>query len=164
VIAVHDPRLLDTLERLEAAWQGMVWRQVIGDIDPLRANSRGARWNPPDTEALYCSLTREGAEVELRTVLSRQPIPVRRRLVPHRIRVSVARAADLRGGALAEAGYEEDALTGEDWTAPQRIGAGAVWLGIAALIVPSARHGGGNVVVFVNELQPEDVVELLPQG
>ena len=34
MIAIHDPRLLDTLERLDAAWQGMVWRQVIGYADP----------------------------------------------------------------------------------------------------------------------------------
>lgn len=164
MIAIHEPRLLDRLEHLEASWAGVAWRTVVGDTDPLRPNSRGARWNPLETEALYCSLTPDGAVSELRNMLDRQPVPVRKPLVPYRIDVRVKRAVDLRGGALAEVGLEEATLIDEDWTIPQRIGAGAAWLGIAALVVPSARHEAGNLVLFVNELLPDDVVELVSGG
>ena len=47
-----DPTFLDSLEaRASKGWSGVVWRAVIGDTDPLRANIRGGRWNPPGIEA-----------------------------------------------------------------------------------------------------------------
>lgn len=32
---------------------------VLGERNPLLANRSGARWNPPETAALYASLDRE---------------------------------------------------------------------------------------------------------
>jgi len=159
LIGIHDPSLLDALEKLETPWKGLVWRQVIGQTDPLRPNARGARWNPPETEALYCSLSESGAQLELVSMLERQPVKVRKALRTHQLRVDVRRSADLRSGALADVGYENHILIADDWSVPQRMGAAAAWLGLAALIVPSARHDAGNIVLFVSELSPSDLVE-----
>lgn len=90
--SLFDPRLLDALEgSTQVGWEGDVWRQVVGTTDPLRPNVLGGRWNPRGVEVLYCSLSRLGAETELRAVLDRQPVPVRR---PRRIyRLSVCLSA-----------------------------------------------------------------------
>jgi hypothetical protein len=42
---------------------------------------------------------------------------------------------------------------------PQRIGAHAAFLGYDAIIVPSARADGSNIVKFVNELAADAIFE-----
>jgi RES domain-containing protein len=58
-------------------------------------------------------------------------------------------------------GYPLSSFVGEDWSAAQEAGGAAAWLGISGLIVPSARHADGNLVVFVNQMGPNDTLELL---
>ena len=50
-------------------------------------------------------------------------------------------------------------MTANDFTACKRIGAHAAFLEYDALIVPSARADGTNVVIFLNELPAEAVFE-----
>ena len=162
---LHEPKLLDALEALvlPSGWDGEAWRRTFVDRDPLTPNSRGARWNPPGLDALYGSLTSVGAEAEHSSMLSRQPIPPSKAQHTFQLRVSLSKVADIRGSQELQAlGFGSDELTGEDWTPAQRVGAAAAWLGIAALIVPSARHPDGNIVVFVNNLTPNDMVDPLP--
>ena len=73
-MATFDPHLLDALEAstLEAV-RGMVWRQILEPTSVLRPNQRGARWNPPGTEALYCSLDPATAAAEIDHLFSVQP-------------------------------------------------------------------------------------------
>lgn len=155
---VHDPALLDALEDSIDPWEGECWRYVIGTSDPLRPNSRGARWNPPGVEALYFSTSQEGAESELRSMLERQPVPTRRPLQGYKFEIRINRAVDIRSAGLDEVGFGTAAMISEDWSTPRRIGAAADWLGVAGLIVPSARHATPNLVLFVNRLEPEDEV------
>lgn len=159
----YSPELLDALEVLTGPWEGYAWRRVIGDSDPTQPNVRGARWNPPGVEALYFSLTAEGAEAEMTKVIERQPRPVRRPLTSYRFYVSLAQVADITGDALAEVGHSTDALTAERWNLPAHVGGAAAWLGIAGLLVPSARHPNSNLVVFVNNLQSDDELTLVEQ-
>ena len=42
-----DPSLLDAIEESVVEWRGKAYRQVFEGTDVLRANIRGARWNPP---------------------------------------------------------------------------------------------------------------------
>ena len=160
----YDPALLDAIEGLEFDnWETDVWRQTIGDTDPLRPNARGARWNPPNVDALYCSLSSAGAAAELSSMISRQPVKIRKSLRTLKIRIRLSRVADLRGCAILEPfGYPPSSFVGEDWSAPQEVGGAAAWLGIGGLIVPSVRHADGNVVVFVNCLGPNDTLKPLP--
>jgi RES domain-containing protein len=81
------------------------------------------------------------------------------------LRISLSKVADVRGSQQLRAlGFGDDELAAEDWTTAQRVGAAAAWLGIAALLVPSARHADGNIVVFVNNLVPDDLVDPLPSS
>ena len=69
----------------------------MGSASPELANLRGARWNPPGTQALYSSLSETTARAEGDHVISLQPI------VPHAPRsiyeldVSLASLLDLTG-------------------------------------------------------------------
>jgi len=157
-----DPDILDTLEeRVVKDWKGYAWRVVIGLTEALRPNQRGARWNPPLTEALYCSLSEDLALKEIEALLDRQPVAITKRKVPYRLRVRLNRVIELETGAELEAfGVLQDELLGEDLTNAQRIGAAVAWLGIAGLIVPSARGDGQNLVIFTNCLDPGDIVEI----
>lgn len=77
--AVHPPALLDALEEAEiGCLRGSVWRQVLAPTNVLRANIRGARWNLPNTEALYCSLDPSTAAAEIDNLLMAQPVPITR--------------------------------------------------------------------------------------
>ena len=159
---LFDPQLLDALEEsVQDLWEGTLWRQVVGTTDPLQTNGLGGRWNPSGVEVLYCSLSRQGAEAELRAVLDRQPVPIKRPRRTYQLsaRLSkVGRATD--SAALVMAGVTLEDVVGPDWSVPQLLGAAADWLGLAGLIVPSARHEDGNLVIVVNRLAAGDYYEV----
>jgi RES domain-containing protein len=71
-----DPRLLDALAGQVVPWSGVVWRLVLRGTGPLTANSRGARWNSSEFEAVYFSLDPRAANAELDYLLARQPVPI----------------------------------------------------------------------------------------
>jgi len=56
-----------------SAWSGSVWRHAFADDPPDKANGRGARWNPPGTDALYASLERDTAIAEAEHQMAMQP-------------------------------------------------------------------------------------------
>jgi RES domain-containing protein len=75
---IHDPALLDALERFDTErWQGRVFRHLLGSAPPELANVRGARWNPPGTSALYASLAESTAKAEGDHLIAMQPVPPR---------------------------------------------------------------------------------------
>lgn len=157
-----DPKLLDALEKQVLPWEGVVWRVVLEGTDALRENTRGSRWNPPDLATLYCSLEPRGAEAELQHLLSLQPFPINVRKVTHKIAVKLSRVADLRDlSPLAAFGVSQESVTGKDWGTAQLIGDAVAWLRCGGLLVPSARHSGSNLVVFLNSMAPEDTVQPL---
>jgi len=162
----YEPAFLDALESLRLGeWVGTVWRGTIGNIDPLVPNSRGARWNPPDVDALYCAMTAVGAEAEMASVMARQSVPIKRPLRTHRLSIHLSDVIDLREpGALSTHGYSLEVLTDVAWDVPQRLGGAGAWLGIGGLIVPSARHSDGNLVVYVANLAAGDMVEVVDHG
>lgn len=158
-----DPALLDFLEsRVLEKWEDTPWREVLGDIDPLRPDLRGARWNPPGLEALYCSLTRETAKAEVDHLVSLQSVPIRRRRSVG-LDVELTRVVDLQDlRGLGHFGIEQPDLSGDDVAPPRLIGHAVAWLGCAGLLVPSVRHSGVNLVIYTNQMAPSDRVELRP--
>jgi RES domain-containing protein len=161
-----DPRFLDAIERLGIrGWEGPVWRATVGDTPVLRTNTYGGRWNKQGSEAFYCSLAPEVAIAELDYLLGRQPVPVRAVRRVSRLHVLLGRVLDLSSDAAIESlGFAGRDLALEDsYSAPQHIAAAAEWLGIAGLLVPSARHQGTNLVVLVKNLTPQDVLDVLPE-
>ena len=137
----------------------MVYRQVFAGTDVLRANIRGGRWNPPEVEAVYCSLHSRTATAEVDHLIARQPVAIRTPRVTHTLSVALARVADLRDLAMLESyGITSDMMMGEDLSAPQLVGGAVHWLECAGMLIPSARDAGGNLVIFVNKMGPADVI------
>jgi RES domain-containing protein len=148
---MYDPGVLDTIDGLPVlTWSGVVFRHMLGDFPPQRANTSGARWNPPDVAAIYTSLSRETAIAEGSYRLSLESVPIRKleRKI-YRVTVSLAKVVDLRAAdTLAILGVEESALASLDWRVTQRVGGAAAYLSLGGILVPSARHAGANLVIF----------------
>lgn len=160
----YDPSLLDAIEKSVVEWSGMVHRQVFEGTDVLRANVRGGRWNPPEVEAVYCSLQSRTAAAEVDHLIGRQPVPIRRPRITHKLSVRLSRVADVRSLAALEAcDITPEMLMSEDNSTPQLIGGAVAWLQCAGLLIPSARDAGDNLVVFVNNMAPADVLEPVSQ-
>lgn len=160
-MTIHDPELLDAIESLgaEALEDVTVWRHMFNDNPPELSNTRGARWNPAGLAAIYTSEQRETAIAEGQHVIDSQPLrPTARRFV-YELRVSAGKALRITPADLPILGLDQADLESADFTACQRVGAHAAFLDYDALIVPSARANGANMVIFVNELAAEAVFE-----
>jgi RES domain-containing protein len=140
-----------------------VWRAVVGQTNPLRPNQRGARWNPADEEALYCSLTESCARAELAHVLSKQYPPVTKERKVYRMEIGLQRVLDLSDRSVLALFADGDDLFGDNQLPAQRIGRAVVVLECAAILVPSARCEGSNLVLYTNRLDVKagDYYELL---
>ena len=132
----------------------------MGDTDPLRPNQRGARWNPPGVEALYCSLHALTAAAEVDFLVSLQSVPVSKR-GSVQLDVELTGVVDLSDLApLASLGIERRELLAPSLDASRLIGHAVSWLGYAGLLVPSARHSGINLVIYTNQMAPTDRVDV----
>jgi RES domain-containing protein len=153
-MATFEPEqaILKALADLEPiAYSGTVWRHAFAGNPPDKANGRGARWNPPGIDALYVSLEREGALAEAEHQIAMQPVRPRAKRTLYRLQLELANVLDLRDrGLLGRLGIDAEMLAATDFTACQRVGGAAAFLGHDGIVVPSARHTGGNLVVFVS--------------
>lgn len=161
---IHDPALLDELERLDpTTFSGRVCRHMFNGLDPQLANTRGARWNPPGTAAAYLSLESDTAVAEADHSLTVQPVrpkPKSREL--YEIDLNLERVLDLRvEGLLERLGVDEVALHGHPPAQCQAVGGAAAWLACDGLLVPSARVNGSNLVVFVDRMDPDAALEIV---
>lgn len=134
---------------------------MFNDNPPQLANTRGARWNPPGLAAIYCSEERETALAEGQHAIDSQPLMPRARRFLYELRVSAAKALRIRRSDLAALSLTEEDLRAPDFGPCQRVAARAAFLGYDALIVPSARAEGTNIVILVNELGADSVFEQL---
>jgi len=160
-MSIHDPELLDAIERLgeEVMESVTLWRHMFNDNPPELSNTRGARWNPAGLGAIYTSQERETAIAEGQHAIDSQPIRLKARRFVYELQVSAAKALRIRESDLAALGIAASDLVSPDFSACQRVGAHAAFLEYDALIVPSARSDGTNVVIFVNELAADAVFE-----
>jgi RES domain-containing protein len=164
-----DPELLDAIEELGTKpWNGVVWRQVFEGTPPTRPNQRGGRWNPPDVEALYCSLDAETAAAEIDHLISVQPVPIRKPRVTFELEVTLSRIVDLSDESnLDRVGAPIGTIRSNGVDECQLVGAAIAWLGYEAVLVPSARSNTLNLVVFVNNVEPDnsvDVIQSIPHS
>lgn len=158
---IHDPALLDSLESLGASsYEATVWRHMFNDYPPELANTRGARWNPSGTAAIYTSTVRETALAEAQHAIDVQPLrPRPRRRVLYELHVSLAQVIDLTNDRHRSIGLSDDDLSADDFEACQTVGGAVAWLGYDGLLVPSARADGTNVVVLVDALAADSHFE-----
>lgn len=146
---LYPAALLDTIERLETVVvDEVVYRHMLGDFSPARANTRGARWNPPDVAAIYTSFARETALAEADYHLSLQVPPMRVRRTMYRIRVKLQVVATVRDvTTLLRLGVDSSS----ELATCQRVGGAVASLGRNGLIVPSLRHAGLNLVIYPSQ-------------
>ena len=159
---IHDPALLDALERFDAeAWQGRVYRHMLGSAPPELVNERGARWNPPGTPALYTSLAETTAKAEGDHVITMQPVPPRATRTIYELDVSIENLLDLTDAKrLTAIGITEEDFESIPWEPCQRVGGAVAWLGHDGLLIPSVRDSdGSNLVIFTaNQSSGSEVV------
>lgn len=152
---IYPPEILDALQ--EAAvpfWNGTVYRHMFGSHPPARPNVSGARWNPPETEAIYSSCERETALAEAEYYLSLQPLRPKARRTLYTVRVAITFVVDLtRTELLYSLRPSSRAVPDSDFSASQIIGGAVAWLGYGGLLVPSVRRQSGtNLVIFQRDL------------
>lgn len=158
------PELLDKLQSLEpGAWRGIVFRHMFAHYPPTFENTRGARWNPAGTAALYTSLDRETSLAEAEYSISLQPLPPETRRTIYRIEVKLNNVLDLRAEeVLAVLGLTSAERTGIELSMCQEIGGAVAWLGHDGLLVPSARHkNGSNLVIYPTSQASDTEFEVL---
>ena len=162
-MADRRPRDLDLLDKIDALprrpYEGTVWRITREGRDPLQGYPAAARWDPGAFDVIYTSLAREGSLAEIHFHLTRQPVfPSRLVSVLHRITIRTRRALQLADLSAVEAlGVRVDRYGELDYGRKQAIGDAAYFLGFDGLIVPGARRDCQNLVVFTDQLAPQDM-------
>ena len=138
---------------------------MFGDYPPDRENTRGARWNPPDTPAIYTSLSRAGALAEAEHQLAVQPVRPRvsRRNI-YTLAISLHGLLELTSPELlASVGVTAVELGADDMTVCQSVGGAAAWLNADGLLVLSARSEAINLVIFPSNLPLDSALEVVSQ-
>lgn len=158
---IYDPIILDTLQGLEPRpWAGLVYRHMLNNYPPTRANTRGARWNPPDVQAIYTSCDRETALAEAEYRLSLEPVQLRVRRVMYTLKVQLKSVLDITSNdILRKLGINAERLTESNFTTFQHIGGATNWLGHDGMLVPSARTKGINLVIYPLQQDSDLVIE-----
>jgi RES domain-containing protein len=162
-MADRRPRDLDLLDKIDALprtlYEGSVWRITREGRDPLQGYPAAARWDPGTFDVIYTSLAREGSLAEVHFHLSRQPVvPSKLISMLHRIAIRARRALQLADLSAVEAlGVGADRYAELEYERTQAIGDAAYFLGFDGLIVPSARWDCQNLVVFTDQLAPQDM-------
>jgi hypothetical protein len=155
---VHERSILDALEKLHPEpFDADIWRVARKGRDPLTGSSANGRWGAPgELEVLYASEARDGALAEVGFRLSLEPVWPSR--IQHQIHVlavkteRLLRLVDMR--ELEKLGVDISRYETFDYSATQAIAAAAYFLEFDGLLVPSARFGCNNLVVFTDRVLP----------
>jgi RES domain-containing protein len=160
---VYPPELLDRLQAIAPGpWAGTAYRHMFASYRPDIENTRGARWNPPNTAAIYASLTRDGALAEANHAIALQPLRPSAKRTLYEIEIVLSNILDLSDRALlAEIGIGAAELDDPTMEACREVGGAVAWLEHDGLLVPSARSDATNLVIFAGNQQPDSSFEVL---
>ncbi len=93
---IHDDALIERIEQFNPGpWSGIVFRHCWQNYPPDRVNIRGARWNPPDVQAIYTSIERSVCLAEIEYQISLQPLKPSAKRTLYRLQVSLNEVLDL---------------------------------------------------------------------
>lgn len=162
---IYSPRVLDRLEAVEPApWEGVAVRHMLAGHSPEKENTRGARWNPPGTAAIYLSTTRNGALAEAEYHLALQMPRPRARRTMYEVNITLDSVLDLTDGTLlAELGISSADLEDPTMDACREVGGAAAWLEHDGILVPSARSSAVNLVVYPTNRETTAVFEVVSE-
>ncbi|PSJ63328.1 RES family NAD+ phosphorylase [Kumtagia ephedrae] len=171
----RDIRLIDALDGREGiSLDEVVWRVAREGRDPTDCGSAGGRWDDTTFEVLYTSRTRDGALAEMLFHLrAGQPVvPSRLRFGLHELRVRLRNVLDLSSLPVLEALGLDTRQYGRmsylertaEYPRTQEIAEVAHFHGHDGLIVPSARSGASNLIVFCGRIDPDQVETIRDHG
>ena len=162
-----EQRLTDVFARVaQELFSGTVYRVTSANAEALAASMNGGRWSPPSNHepgfpVLYTSLDQDGAIAEVASYLSLlSPLP-RKPLVVHAIRITTSKTVTLELSDLEEMGIDPDLYSSRNYSRTQEIGAAAHFMGLDALITPSARWDCQNLTVFTNRHAMEEELSVV---
>jgi RES domain-containing protein len=164
----RDNRLIDAIEAVEPVeFSGPVWRIVRDGRDPTRCSRSGGRWDDGTFDVLYTSLERDGAISEMKFHLMRgQPVmPSQILFKLFELEIAMGRALKLLDLDALQALGLDTARYGQlswqekaaEYPRSQDIAEAAHFLDYDGLIVPSARWGGLNAIVFCDRAGPDSI-------
>lgn len=147
---IYSTTLLDSLAELPSStWEGIVFRHMFGSLSPQRDNQSGARWNPTDASAIYCSLESATAVAEIDFHISLQPFRPNSERKVHRINVKVPAVVDLTDWKiLTRLGIDQSSYAAIEPSRCKEVGGAISFLGHGGILVPSARCDGVNLVIY----------------
>lgn len=172
---IHDRELLDTIEELGSeTFEGTVWRVCNDKRAPTRGAPVPGRWSDGSSEVLYTSMDAEVALEEVYYhVFRKNPVPPSQvTFLLNELKVKTEQTLQLLDTArLNNLGIEVNSYFSNDlkhaktsiYPITQAISAAAEFLGYDGLIVPSARLEGSNLVLFLENILPENSPEVLNQ-
>ena len=162
----RDSALLDAVEALPVQpYDGPLWRVVRDGRDPLICSAVGGRWDDRSFDALYTSTKADGAIAEMLFHVA-QGQPVMPSLVRYRlfeltasiaacVRVATPDVLAALGLKIATFGRLSYAEREQEYPRTQEIAEAAYFQGRDGMMVPSARSGHPNLVVFCDRAGPD---------
>ncbi len=159
----HDPGLLERLGNFTTEpFAGESFRATPTSLNPLAPSTRGGRWAPLDEVAvLYTSLAREGALAEVAFHWGQlTPLPSKPAIL-HRLQVATRRTLRLIRADLETLGVTATDYARINNPRTQAIGAAIAFLGCDGLIAPSARWQCDHLMIFTDNHNVEDDMELV---
>jgi RES domain-containing protein len=159
---IRDPELLDRLEAIKPQpFAGSLWRMARAGWKPLLATNPKGRWDDGSFDVLYTALEPDTARAEVHYHLTRlQPVfPSALHVHLHELKANLQNVLvfktveDLKpfGVSADMFGTSDYAKLQAEYSVTQQIGEASHFLAAEALMVPSARWPGHNLVVFLND-------------
>ena len=165
---IHDQILVDRLSRYsQEKVDALLFRATRASADPLARSISGGRWAPPPDGdpgfyALYTCYERDGAIAEVVSFLAEQtPIPGPRPIKVTQLAVTASKVVRLSRPDLESLGVDFARYGERDYPVTQKIGAALSFLGVDALIAPSARWRCDNFVIFMDNHALAERLEVL---
>ena len=155
-----DPDLLQTIDDLgTTAWSGAAYRHTAPHREPLAgggASAFGARWNPVGVSTIYLASPQATCLAEFIRMAESQPGGVEafqpRDL--HEIQVTGLAVLNLtRRNARIAVGIDVANIESDDWSPCQEVGRHAQYLGVQAILAPSATRAGVVLAVYERNVQ-----------
>lgn len=159
---IRNPELLDRLQALQPQpLKQVVWRMARAGRNPLTASTPKGRWDDGSFDVLYTALAPDAARAEVYYHLTRsQPVyPSSLKMHLHELSADLQKVLKFETmETLAPFGIDPNTYGSTDYaklqaeySVTQQIGEAAYFLNMDAIVVPSARFPGQNLVVFLNE-------------
>ncbi|HAD87196.1 MAG TPA: hypothetical protein DCG48_07525 [Rhodospirillaceae bacterium] len=160
----RDPELLEQLEGYELKpFRASAYRVAWEGRNPFQGSSgKRGRWNSPEGqfEILNMCLVSEGADAEFSAFWSLFEQRPEKPAQNHELEVELQKVVELSADDLARLGVDMAEFGSRNYSRTQEIADALNYLGCDGLIVPSPRHDGRNLVVFMQNVAKDCKMEL----